>query len=72
MWQETFERKVTECKKYEKLLWLDSITCIVDAEAVFTHGDNADLSALKIRQIAIAELVVGTLILVVRTASRAM
>ena len=21
MWQETFERKVTECKKYEKLLW---------------------------------------------------
>jgi G3E family GTPase len=45
-------------QKYEKLLWLDSITCIVDAEAVFTHGDNADLSALKIRQIAFADMVI--------------
>ncbi len=44
--------------KYRKLLRLDSITCIVDAEAVFTHGDNADLSALKIRQIAFADMVV--------------
>ena len=44
--------------KYEKFLRLDSITCIVDAEAVFTHGDNADLSALKIRQIAFADMVV--------------
>ncbi len=45
-------------QKYEKLLRLDSITCIVDAEAVFTHGDNADLSTLKIRQIGFADMVV--------------
>ncbi len=45
-------------QKYEKLLRLDSITCIVDAEAVFTHGDNAELSTLKIRQIGFADMVV--------------
>ncbi len=45
-------------RKYEGLLRLDSITCIVDAEAVFTHGDDAALTALKIRQIAFADLVV--------------
>jgi G3E family GTPase len=45
-------------QKYEGLLRLDSITCIVDAEAVFTHGDDAALTALKIRQIAFADLVV--------------
>ncbi len=45
-------------QKYEKLLRLDSITCIVDAEAVFTHGDNAELSTLKMRQIGFADLVV--------------
>ncbi len=45
-------------QRYEKLLRLDSITCIVDAEAVFTHGDNAALNALKIRQIGFADLVV--------------
>ncbi len=44
--------------KYTKLLRLDSITCIVDAEAVFTHGDNAELSTLKMRQIAFADMVV--------------
>ena len=44
--------------KYENLLRLDSITCIVDAEAVFTHGDNTVLSTLKMRQIAFADMVV--------------
>ncbi len=45
-------------QKYEGLLRLDSITCIVDAEAVFAHGDNAALSMLKMRQIGFADLVV--------------
>lgn len=45
-------------KKYEKLLRLDSITCLVDAEAVFTHGDNVELSTLKIRQIGFADMVI--------------
>ncbi len=44
--------------KYERLLRLDSITCIVDAEAVFTQGDNVNLSTLKIRQIAFADMVI--------------
>ncbi|QDT94948.1 CobW family GTP-binding protein [Gimesia aquarii] len=45
-------------QRYEKLLRLDSITCIVDAEAIFTHADNDDLSALKLRQIGFADMVV--------------
>ncbi len=45
-------------QKYERLLRLDSITCIVDAEAVFTHGDDAALNTLKMRQIGFADLVV--------------
>ncbi len=45
-------------QRYEQLLRLDSITCIVDAEAVFAHGDNQTLTALKIRQIGFADLVV--------------
>lgn len=44
--------------RYEKLLRLDSITCIVDAEAIFTHADNDELSALKLRQIGFADMVV--------------
>lgn len=44
-------------QRYEKLLRLDSITCIVDAEAIFTHADNDDLSALKLRQIGFADMV---------------
>ena len=44
--------------KYEGLLRLDSITCIVDAEAIFTDGDNADLSLLKIRQVGYSDLVI--------------
>jgi G3E family GTPase len=44
--------------KYKDLLRLDSITCIVDAEAVFTHGDNVSLSTLKMRQIGFADMVI--------------
>ncbi len=45
-------------KKYEMLLKLDSIACIVDAEAVFAQGDDAALNMLKVRQIGFADLVV--------------
>ncbi|MGB3363389.1 MAG: GTP-binding protein [Thermodesulfobacteriota bacterium] len=44
--------------KYEKLLRLDSITCVVDAEGIFKHGDNEDLNFLKMRQIGYADMVV--------------
>lgn len=44
--------------KYKGLLRLDSITCIVDAEALFSHGDNEAVNMLKLRQIAFADLVV--------------
>ena len=45
-------------QKYEGLLRLDSITCIVDAEAIFAHCDDAALNTLKMRQIGFADLVV--------------
>ncbi len=45
-------------RRYEKLLRLDSITCIIDAEAVFADGDNEALNMLKLRQIGFADLVV--------------
>ena len=45
-------------QKYEGLLRLDSITCVVDAEAIFSDGDDAALSYLKIRQIGYSDLVV--------------
>jgi G3E family GTPase len=45
-------------QRYEKLLRLDSITCIIDAEAIFTDGDNEALNMLKLRQIAFADLVI--------------
>lgn len=45
-------------RRYEKLLRLDSITCIVDAEAIFTDGNNENLNMLKLRQIGFADLVV--------------
>jgi G3E family GTPase len=44
--------------RYEGLLRLDSITCIIDAEAVFADGDNDALNRLKLRQIGFADLVV--------------
>jgi len=45
-------------QKYEGLLRLDSITCIVDAEAIFADGDDVALNTLKIRQIGFADMVV--------------
>jgi G3E family GTPase len=45
-------------QRYENLLRLDSITCVIDAEAVFADGDNEALNMLKLRQIGFADLVV--------------
>ncbi len=45
-------------QRYEQLLRLDSITCLIDAEAVFADGDNEALNMLKLRQIGFADLVV--------------
>jgi len=45
-------------QKYEGLLRLDSITCVADAEAIFSDGDDAALSYLKIRQVGYSDLVV--------------
>lgn len=45
-------------QRYERLFRLDSITCLVDAEGIFAHGDNDQLNMLKLRQIAFADLVV--------------
>ena len=44
--------------RYEQLLRLDSITCLVDAEGIFTQEDDEGLTTLKLRQIAFADLVV--------------
>jgi G3E family GTPase len=40
------------------LLRIDSITCVVDAEAIFADGDDRHVAALKLHQIAFADLVV--------------
>lgn len=45
-------------QKYEKLLRLDSVTCVVDAEGVFKHGDSEEINFLKMRQIGFADMVV--------------
>jgi G3E family GTPase len=45
-------------RRYERLLRLDSITCVIDAEGVFAQGDDAGLTTLKMRQIGFADLVV--------------
>ena len=45
-------------QRYAGLLRLDSIVCIVDAEAVFADGDNEAVTQLKIRQIGFADMVV--------------
>jgi len=45
-------------RKFQGLLRMDSITCIVDAEAIFSDGDNEQLSFLKIRQIGYSDLVI--------------
>jgi len=45
-------------QRYQDLLRIDSITCIIDAEAVFRDGDNENLNILKLRQIGFADMVV--------------
>jgi G3E family GTPase len=44
--------------RYEGLLRLDSITCIIDAVGIFADGDNERLNLLKLRQIGFADMVV--------------
>ena len=44
--------------RYEGLLWLDSITCVIDAVGIFADGENDRLNMLKLRQIGFADLVV--------------
>ena len=44
--------------RYEHLLRLDSITCVVDAEGLFVDRDNEALTMLKLRQIGFADLVI--------------
>jgi G3E family GTPase len=44
--------------RYEGLLWIDSVTCVIDAFGVFADGDNTRLNMLKLRQIGFADLVV--------------
>lgn len=44
--------------RYTGLLRLDSIICLIDAEGLFRDGDDDRLTALKLRQIAFADLVV--------------
>ncbi len=44
--------------KYERLLRLDSVTCVVDADGLIDEGDNAPLMMLKLRQIGFSDLVI--------------
>jgi len=44
--------------RYEGLLWLDSVTCVIDAVGIFADGENDRLNMLKLRQIGFADLVV--------------
>lgn len=44
--------------RYTGLLRIDSIICLIDAEGLFRDGDDDRLTALKLRQIAFADLVV--------------
>jgi G3E family GTPase len=44
--------------KYEQLLRLDSIICVVDAEGLFVDRENIELAKLKLRQIGFADLVI--------------
>jgi G3E family GTPase len=43
--------------KYREALLLDSITCVVDAEGIFRDSEDEQVTALKLRQIAFADLV---------------
>jgi G3E family GTPase len=44
--------------RYEGLLQLESITCVIDAVGIFAQGDNERLNLLKLRQIGFADMVV--------------
>ena len=44
--------------RYEGLLRIDSITCIIDAVGIFADGDNERLNLLKLRQIGFADMVI--------------
>jgi G3E family GTPase len=44
--------------RYDGLLRIDSITCIIDAIGIFADGDNERLNLLKLRQIGFADMVV--------------
>lgn len=44
--------------RYDQLLRLDSITCVVDAEGLFVDRENEALTMLKLRQIGFADLVI--------------
>jgi G3E family GTPase len=44
--------------KYEQMMMLDSITCLIDAEGIFAQADDQELTGLKLRQIGFADLVV--------------
>lgn len=44
--------------RYEQLLRLDSITCVVDAEGLFVDRENEAVTMLKLRQIGFADLVI--------------
>jgi G3E family GTPase len=44
--------------RYAGLLQIDSITCLLDAESIFRDGDDERLNALKLRQIAFADMIV--------------
>ncbi len=44
--------------RYAGLLRIDSITCLLDAESIFRDGDDERLNALKLRQIAFADMIV--------------
>ncbi len=45
-------------QRYQRLMRLDSVICLVDAEGIFAHADDHELTALKLRQIGFADLVV--------------
>jgi G3E family GTPase len=42
--------------RYKNLLLLNSISCIIDVEALFEHSDNEPLNMLKLRQIGFADM----------------
>ena len=42
---------------YSEMIRLDSVTCVVDADQVFTH-DDPDLGKLKLQQIGFSDLVI--------------